>query len=263
MDLGLKGKKALVCGGSKGLGYATAEALAREGAQVFILGRDEAALKAACARIKSVAELEPISASCDLLSAEARKELVGRINSNWGGIDILIHNVGGPKASTVEETSNEAWEEGFQRLFMTAADLNQAFVPGMKERKWGRVVTITSLSVMEPIAMLSISNAMRSASTALSKTLADEVAKFGVTVNCVAPGLVQTDRTEELIEARMKKSGQTREQHETEMFKNIPAGRLGNPAEFGAVVCFLCSEQAAYITGSTICVDGGKRRSTY
>lgn len=262
MDLGLKGKRALVCGGSKGLGFATAEALAKEGAEVFILGRDEASLKDAAAKLKKHGQ-EPKWASCDLLSPTARKELVDRINSEWGGIDILIHNVGGPKASSVEDTPLEAWEEGFQRLFLPAADLNHAFVAGMKERKWGRVITITSLSVMEPIPMLAISNSLRSASTSLSKTLSDEVAKFGVTVNCVAPGLVQTDRTEELIEARMKKSGQTREQHETEMFKNIPAGRLGNPEEFGAVVCFLCSEQAAYISGSTICVDGGKRRSTY
>lgn len=263
MDLGIKGKRALVCGASKGLGYASAEALAAEGVDVMLLGREDGSLKAAAERIQASTGVTPKWQVCDLLSADSRKELVEKVAAESGGIDILVHNVGGPKASTVEDTNIDSWQEGFDRLFKPVVELNQAFIPGMKERKWGRVVTITSLSVMEPIAMLSISNAIRSASTALSKTLADEVAKHGITVNCVAPGLVQTDRTEELIKARIEKSGQTREQHEADTFKNIPAGRFGQPAEFGAVVCFLCSDKASYVTGSTICVDGGKRRSTY
>ncbi len=263
MDLGIKGKRALVCGASKGLGYACAEALAAEGADVILVGREENTLKDAAERIKNLTGTLPKWQVCDLLSADSRKTMIEKVGTESGGVDIIVHNVGGPKASTVEDTSIDSWQEGFDRLFKPVVELNQAFIPGMKERKWGRIVTITSLSVMEPIAMLSISNAMRSASTALSKTLSDEVAKHGITVNCVAPGLVQTDRTEELIKARIEKSGQTREQHEAEMHKNIPAARLGQPAEFGAVVCFLCSEKASYVTGSTICVDGGKRRSTY
>lgn len=264
MDLGLKDKVALVCGGSKGLGYACAEALAREGVEVILTGRDKASLEKACAQIRAACPQAKVEyTECDLLSSDSRKSLVTKLKADWGSIDILIHNVGGPKASSVLETDAAAWQEGFERLFLPVADLNAAFIPGMKEKVWGRIITVTSLSVVEPIPMLAVSNALRSASTSVSKTLSDEVAKYGITVNCVAPGMIQTDRTDELISARIAKSGQSRQEHETEMFKNIPAGRLGRPDEYGAVVCFLCSQQASYITGSTIYVDGGKRRSTY
>ncbi len=263
MDLGLKGKKALVCGSSKGLGYATAEALVREQADVYLIGRDQTSLTAALNEFKKVGKSDVRSIACDLLSHESRQKVIDELKSAWGGLDILIHNVGGPKASFVEGTSMEDWQQGFERLFLPVIDFNGAFLPGMKEKNWGRIVTITSLSVVEPIPMLAVSNSLRSASTAMSKTLSDEVAKFGVTVNCVAPGSIQTDRSEELTKARISKSGQTREQYEAELHKSIPVGRVGRAEEFGAVVCFLCSTQAAYVTGSTICVDGGKRRSTW
>ena len=263
MDLGIKGKKALVCGGSKGLGYACAEALVTEGADVFLIGRDEDALKAAVEKLKKLGSGDIRWSACDLLAPESRQSLVDSIQSLWGGVDILIHNVGGPKPSYVQDTGVEAWQEGFDRLFIPVIDFNKAFLPGMKEKNWGRIVTITSLSVVEPIPMLAISNALRSASTSMSKTLSDEVAKFGITVNCVAPGMIHTDRTEELMQARIAKSGQSRDQHEGEVFKSIPAGRMGKGEEYGAAVCFLCSKQASYITGSTLYVDGGKRRSTY
>ncbi len=263
MDLGLKGKKALVCGGSKGLGFASAEALANEGCDLFIIGRDEASLKLAADAITAKTGIYVHYAVCDLMSANDRKVLVEEVHATMGQLDILIHNVGGPKASSVEDTSHEAWQDGFDRLFMPVVDLNAAFLGGMKERKWGRIVTVTSLSVVEPITMLAVSNALRSASTSLSKTLSDEVAKFGVTVNCVAPGMIQTGRIEELMQARIAKSGQSREEHIEGVNKSIPMGRMGQPNEYGAVVAFICSEQASYITGSTIYVDGGKRRSTY
>ena len=263
MDLGLKNKKAVICGGSKGLGLASAEALAKEGASLFLVSREESSLKAAAENLKSMGAADVQWASCDLTNHESRQKCVDQILKNWGNVDILIHNVGGPKASFAMDTSEAQWQEGFDRLFIPVVHFNSAFIPSMKNGSWGRIVTITSLSVMEPIAMLSISNALRSASTSLSKTLSDEIAKFGITINCVAPGLVQTDRTEDLLNSRIANSGQDREQYMTDMLKTIPAGRLGSPKEFGEVVCFLCSEQASYITGSTICVDGGKRRSTY
>ncbi|HEY9714858.1 MAG TPA: SDR family oxidoreductase, partial [Chroococcales cyanobacterium] len=128
---------------------------------------------------------------------------------------------------------------------------------------WGRIVAVTSLSVVEPVANLAISNAMRAAVTAMMKTLSDEVAASGVTVNCVAPGLIETDRLTDLMKARIAKSGQSEQEYKKDYLKPVPTGRLGRPDEFGAVVAFLCSEQASYITGSTIAVDGGKRRSTY
>lgn len=272
MDFGIAGKKALVCGASKGLGFACAEALYSEGADLMLIGRDEKALDSACRKIAENAKSKSEASTnqgklsfskCDLLSKEARAKLAENLKSSWGSPLIVVHNVGGPKASHVQDTSAESWQEGFERLFLPVVDLNAFFLPQMKESGWGRIVTVTSLSVVEPIAMLSVSNALRSASTAMSKTLSDEVAKFGITVNCVAPGLILTDRTEDLIAARLASSGQSRAEYEAEVLKSIPAGRLGRPDEYGAVVCFLCSQQASYINGSTVYVDGGKRRSTY
>jgi 3-oxoacyl-[acyl-carrier protein] reductase len=263
MDFGLKGKKALVCGGSKGLGYGAAEALAKENADVYILGRGEASLNEAVTKLKELGSGDVHSLSCDLVTKEGRDAVIKSIKSGWGGVDILIHNVGGPKPTYVLDTDTAAWQEGFERLFLSVVELNAAFVPGMKEKRWGRVITVTSLSVVEPIQMLAVSNALRSASTAMSKTLSDEVACYGITVNCVAPGSISTDRTMELAKARIADSGQSIEDYQSEQGKSIPVGRVGRSDEYGAVVCFLCSEQASYVTGSTVFVDGGKRRSTY
>lgn len=263
MDLGIKNKRALVCGASKGLGLATAESLAKEGVDLFLLARDVDTLEKLVPKLKALGAEKVFYASCDLLDDDSRNKAIEAVKKAFGGLDILIHNVGGPKASFAEETSPSEWQEGFNRLFQTVVQLNTAFLPEMKKQSWGRIITVTSLSVMEPIPFLSISNAMRSASTALSKTLADEVAKYGVTVNCVAPGMISTGRLEDLLEARIKKSGQSREQYMEDVRKTIPAGRLGRPEEFAAAILFLCSQQASYITGSTLCVDGGKRRSAY
>ena len=259
MDLGLKNRKALVCGGSKGLGLAIARHLAGEGAQVILLSRDKNSLESACASIGPPAGF----VACDLTDNQSIAEAIAQTKQKYGNPDIVVHNVGGPTPSLAEETGIEQWSLGFNRLFLTVAQLNQAFLPAMKEQKWGRILTVTSLSVLEPIPFLAVSNVMRSASTALTKTLADEVAKYNITVNCIAPGMIATDRTDELLAARIAKSGQAKEDYLDGLLKTIPAARLGSPEEFGAVACFLCSQQASYITGSTICVDGGKRRSTY
>ena len=174
-----------------------------------------------------------------------------------------MHNVGGPKPTDTAHTSADDWQAGFEQLFQSVAELNSAFLPGMKERNFGRVLCVTSLSVMEPISGLAISNSLRAAVTAMLKSLASEVAAHNITVNCVAPGAIATDRLTDLMAARMVKSGQSEEEYNRDYLASIPAGRLGTPEEFAAVVAFLSSVQAAYITGSTICVDGGKRRSTY
>jgi 3-oxoacyl-[acyl-carrier protein] reductase len=174
-----------------------------------------------------------------------------------------VHNTGGPKPTRAEETTDDQWSSGFHQLFESVIHLNQAFIPGMKERLWGRIVNVTSLSVLEPIPNLAVSNAMRSAATAMLKTLSDELAAFNICINCMAPGVIHTDRTEERLQAQIKQSGGTREQYLEDYVKSIPAGRLGTAEEFAAMVAFLCSQRASYITGSTICVDGGKRRATY
>jgi 3-oxoacyl-[acyl-carrier protein] reductase len=263
MDLKLAGKRAIICGASKGMGRAIASLLAQEGANILICARQEEPLKSAADQIARSTKSAVHWQVCDLTESSSRVELASMAKKLFGSVDIFIHNVGGPAPSLAEETNLEAWQKGFNQLFLSVAHLNQLFLPPMKEQRWGRIIAITSLSVQEPIPNLVVSNAMRSAVTAMLKTLSDEVASFNVTVNCVAPGFIATDRLEDLLQGRIAKSGQSREEYMKEHLKTIPAGRQGTPEEFASAVVFLCSEQAAYITGSTICVDGGRRRSTY
>lgn len=258
MDLGIAGKTALVTGASKGIGRAIVEELASEGVKVIAAARGQEGLDKLAQSVKNVEVI-----ASDLTEVLERQALVDSVTKKYGAIDILVHNVGGPSPTEAASTSLAQWHEGFERLFQSVAQLNLSFVPGMCERGFGRVICVTSLSVIEPIAALAVSNAMRSAVTSMLKTLSDEVAASGVTINCVAPGLIATDRLKDLMQARIAKSGQSEEQYQKEYLKSVPLGRLGTPREFAAVVAFLASTRASYVTGSTICVDGGKRRSTY
>lgn len=263
MELGIAGKNALICGASQGMGLAIARAIAAEGANVLMCARTESTLKAATDEVKHIATGKVFHFVCDLAAADSRDKLVEAAKSKLDTIDILIHNSGGPKPSAAETTSVEQFQAGFDSLFQSVVHLNEAFIPAMKERRWGRIVNVTSLSVMEPIANLAVSNAIRSAATALLKTLSDELAPFNITVNSVAPGSISTGRISDLIESRAKSANVSVADYEKEYIKAIPAGRLGTPEEFANVVCFIVSERASYVTGSTICVDGGRRRSTY
>ena len=261
MDLGLKKKRALVCASSKGLGKAIAKSFAQEGTDLFLCARSAGAL------LHTLSELQPLCVSpihshaCDLSNRVERQALVDQVLHAWGGVDIVVHNIGGPRAASLMETTMEDWDRYFEQLFQSIVQLNNAFLPGMKDQGWGRILIITSLSSFQPVPNLAISNAMRSAITAMAKTLADEVARYGITVNCIAPGTIHTDRTEERVEDHIKRYGGTRDSVLAEYAQEIPAKRLGRPDEFAAAATFLCAEQAAYITGSTLCVDGGKRRS--
>ncbi|MCW5823547.1 MAG: SDR family oxidoreductase [Cyanobacteria bacterium TGS_CYA1] len=264
MDFGIKHKHALICGASKGIGRAIAKELCAEGVKVFLCARTKEVLSETAETIKKdCPSAEIYFQACDLSSPDDRKQLIASVKEKLGSIDIVVHNTGGPKTSKAEDTKIEDWDSGFKQLFLSVADINNAFLPSMKERKWGRIVCVTSLSIMEPIANLSVSNAVRSAVTAMLKTLSDEVAPFNITVNCVAPGAIETDRLQDLMEQRTKASGQSKEEYQKQYVAAIPAGRMGTPEEFAAVTAFLCSQRASYVTGSTICVDGGKRRSTY
>jgi 3-oxoacyl-[acyl-carrier protein] reductase len=263
MDLGIEGKKALVCASSQGMGKAIAMSLATEGAEVFMCARGKDELETAANEIKKVSRKPVHHQQCDLMDKASRESLVRTVNATFGnGVDILVHNIGGPRYATVEQVQFDEWQRAFEQLFSTVVSLNDAFIPAMKERRWGRVINITSLSVYEPIPTLAMSNAMRTGVTAMLKTLSNEVAPFNVTINCVAPGLILTDRTEDSIKNKMSAGGGTREDHLKDYASSVPMGRLGTPEEFAAVVAFLCSEKASYVTGSTICVDGGKRKST-
>jgi 3-oxoacyl-[acyl-carrier protein] reductase len=262
MDFGIQGKTALVCAASKGLGRAIAYALAAEGVNLFLCSRSDIELNELCDQLKLNYKVNADFYACNLTDYDDRLKLIERVKQRYGQLDILVHNVGGPKASSVRSTSYLDWQDGYNRLFASVVQLNEAFLGPMLERQFGRIIAVTSLSVVEPIANLAISNSMRVAVTAMLKSLSEEVAASNITVNCVAPGLISTDRTSDLLEQRTASSGQSQEDYMREYLQSIPARRLGTPEEFAAAVAFLCSKQAAYINGSTIFVDGGKRRST-
>lgn len=245
------------------MGRAIAQALAAEGANVFLCARTESTLAEAADAIRKAAKGKVEHFACDLSDDASRHQLAEQVKSRLGDADILVHNTGGPKPSSAEETPTETWQKGFDSLFLSVVHINHLFVAKMKEKHWGRIINVTSLSVMEPIANLAVSNAIRSAATAMLKTLSDELAPFNITVNCIAPGSISTGRIEDLIETRAQNANLDKEQYFKEYVKAIPAGRLGTPEEFAAVACFLASEPASYVTGSTISVDGGRRRSTY
>jgi 3-oxoacyl-[acyl-carrier protein] reductase len=247
MDLGLTGKTALVLGASRGLGAACATQLAAEGADVIAVSRRGAApaegMKALALDLSDAASVAAFAAHL----AEAP-------------VDILVNNCGGPAAGPAKGQSRAAWQAAFEAMATPIFAITDAALPGMIERGWGRVVTIGSSGIAQPIPGLALSNGVRGAIAGWSKTLADEVAAQGVTVNMVLPGRIATDRVAEVDGVRAEKTGASLEAVQEASRKTIPAGRYGSPDEFGAVVTFLCSNQASYITGSMIRVDGGMIR---
>jgi 3-oxoacyl-[acyl-carrier protein] reductase len=257
MDLKLRGRRALVTAASRGLGRACAQALAREGAQVVIVARGLEALAATADEIGAVGRQ-----ALDLSDPAAPGAAVQAAVDTLGGLDILVANAGGPPPGTFGSTPAEAWDVGFQLTLQSTVRLLRASLLHLRDSPQPRVVIVTSASVREPIPNLVLSNAFRSAVTATAKTLSREVGPLGITINCLAPGRFATDRVHELDEANAKLEGKTRAEVEAASVGAIPAGRYGEPAEFGAVCAFLCSEQAGYLTGQTIVLDGGALRAT-
>jgi 3-oxoacyl-[acyl-carrier protein] reductase len=256
MDLGLTGKTALVLGGSRGLGRAIATALAGEGARVAIASRDGAALHAAAEDIRAKgATALPIV--WDLSNLNSVDDRVSRIESELGALDILVNNSGGPPPTPAAAQSAATWTAQFQAMVLSILAVTDRVLPGMRQRKWGRIITSTSSGVVAPIPNLAMSNALRMCLVGWSKTLAREVAADGVTANILVPGRILTDRIRELDRTRAEREGKPRAEIERESLAAIPIGRLGDPGEYGAVAAFLASQQAAYITGSVIRVDGG------
>jgi 3-oxoacyl-[acyl-carrier protein] reductase len=247
VDLGLTGTRALVTAASKGLGRACASALAGEGAHVFIVSRNEEALAGVERQISGSGHL-----ALDLADADSPSRAVEAAVETLGGLDILVCNAGGPPPGTFESTSLDRWDAGYQLTLMSAVRLARAALPALKQSGRGRVVNITSITVRQPVPNLVLSNAFRSAVTAMAKTLSEELAPFGATVNNLAPGMVLTDRIRQLYGGDL-----------TDLEKSIPMGRLGRPEEFGAACAFLCSMQAGYITGQSIGVDGGAVRGVH
>ena len=260
MDLGLKGRVALVCGASRGIGFAVADEFAREGTSLAICSRDAASLDQAVARLapRGVPILPVVA---DLSTAVGVAHTTAEVMARYGRADILVTNTGGPPTGATLEHDWAAWTRASELLLRSAVELSRAFVPGMRERRWGRVIGITSLTVKQPVGSLVLSNALRAAVTGFFRTLADEVAADGVTVNTVLPGYTETERLEDLAEANVKRTGATRESVYDGWKAGIPMARLGQPEELGAVITFLASDRAGFITGQAILVDGGGIRS--
>ncbi|MPZ58342.1 MAG: SDR family oxidoreductase [Rhizobiales bacterium] len=258
MDLGLTGKHALVLSSSRGLGRAVAEGLAAEGADVVMTARSADQLKAAADAINAKGRGRAHAVVGDL--AKDVHAIHRAATDALGGIDILVANTGGPPAGSALNVKPEQWSPQFDAIAVPVFTIAGLVLPGMRERGFGRIVTIASTSVQQPLPNLVLSNALRSSIVGWSKTLSAEVAKDGITVNMVLPGRIHTDRTGQLDVANAKAQSKTIEQITEAMLASIPAGRYGRVDEFADVVCFLASERASYITGSMIRVDGGAVR---
>jgi 3-oxoacyl-[acyl-carrier protein] reductase len=257
VQTGLDGKVALVTAASKGLGRASAEALAREGARVAICARDEARLCQTAGAITAATGAEVLPVVADVAVAADIARLVETTVARFGGLDVLVTNAGGPKSGPFESLDDGDWAQAVDLLLMSVVRLSRAALPHLRRRGGGRIINITSVSVKQPIASLVLSNALRAAVVGLSKTLASEVAGDGVLVNCVAPGYTRTDRVTALQEAAARREGVEPAEIERRTIQRIPLGRMGEPGELGDVVAFLASDRAAYLTGATIQVDGG------
>lgn len=260
MDLGLRDKIALVCGSSKGLGRAVAEGLAQEGARVAICARSAQPLRAAAEEISRQTGTEVLPIVVDVTKEEDARRLVDGVEQNWGSVEILVNNAGGPPSGSFENHAFEEWEKALQLNFLSAVRLCRRVVPSMKTRRWGRIINITSITVKQPVDGLILSNAVRAAVVGFAKSLANELGPFGILVNNVCPGYTKTDRVVKLAEAQAEDGGTVQEIYQN-WEKQIPLGRLAEPAEIASLVTFLASERASYITGATIAVDGGFTRS--
>lgn len=258
MDLGLRNKVALVAAASKGLGYATALGLAREGAKVAICSRTEADIQDAAGRIAEETGAEVISFAADVTDKDAIQRVVEETAAKLGGLHILIPNSGGPPAGTFETLDEEKWRLGLDSTLYTTTRMIQAALPHLKEAQGGRIIVITSTSVRQPIAGLLLSNTFRAGIVGLLKTLSQEFAPYGITVNNVAPGSYDTDRLKHLHQRVADQQGISFDEARRQAEQKIPLGRLGRPEELANMVVFLASEAASYITGQTILVDGGQ-----
>jgi 3-oxoacyl-[acyl-carrier protein] reductase len=252
MKIGLEGKRALVLGASKGLGFGIAKGLSEEGAKVAIASRSLEAATAAAARIGAKAY------ACDTGKLEEIEALHQAVAKELGGVDVLVLNSGGPPPGGAQGVSSAQWRSSFESMFVGLVRLADLVLPGMIERKFGRIISVISSGVIEPIPNLAISNAIRLALVGWSKSLANEVARHGVTVNAVAPGRIATDRLTQLDKANAEKQGKPVEEVAAAAKSRIPAGRYGTVEEYAAAAVFLASEAASFMTGSILRVDGGQ-----
>ncbi|MCW8084739.1 SDR family oxidoreductase [Sabulicella glaciei] len=257
MDLRLKNRRALVMGASKGLGRSVADALAEEGAHLVISGRDQATLDAVCEELKARGAASAVGIVADVADGTQMDALAKGAQDAMGGVDILLQNHGGPPPGPALEVTEELLATWFQRIVLSPIRVANAVLPGMRAQKWGRIVNVGSTGMVQPLPNMVLSNTLRAALMGWMKTLSAEVALEGVTCNIVAPGAIRTDRSVETASGTARRQGKSVDEVIAERSKTIPAGRYGDPSEYGPMVAFLCSEQASYITGSILRVDGG------
>jgi 3-oxoacyl-[acyl-carrier protein] reductase len=260
MDLGLSGRVAIVAAASKGLGRAVAEELAREGAEIAICSRTASDLENAASRIHSAGGREVFWQPVDVADAAAVARFVEAVGARFGRVDICVTNTGGPPSKLFAATTSEDWRSWTEQLLMSVVYFAQAVLPRMQNRRWGRFLTITSYSVKQPVEGLLLSNSLRAGVVGLMRTLANEYASAGITVNNVCPGYTRTDRLDDLAGMMAARTGTSPEEVFAAWKKLIPAGRLGRPEEFASVVAFLVSDRASYVNGVSLAVDGGTTR---
>jgi 3-oxoacyl-[acyl-carrier protein] reductase len=261
LDLGLTGRVALVGGSSRGLGRAVALELAREGCGIVMCARDGAALEQAREAIIAQTGAEVLTVPANLSEPEDVEVVAAAARDAFGHVDVLVTNTGGPPPGPFESHSPDAWRIAVAQNLESVLNLTRALLPGMKERGWGRIVNITSAAVKQPVDGLILSNSIRAAVTGFARTLANEVGPFGITVNNVMPGFHRTERLTKLAEHAAGARGSSVEAVFESWIGEVPVGRLGEPEELAALVAFLASTRAAYITGASIAVDGGRIRS--
>ena len=257
MNLGLNGKTALVTASSKGIGKAVAEELAAEGCNVAICSRTKNDLENVADDLKRKYGVDVSWSVCDLNKSADIENTFNIVVKQFGKIDILVNNCGGPTSGFFRDFVEEEWMSAFEQVFLSVVRFSKLVIPGMIAKQWGRIVNITSISVKQPIDNLILSNSFRSGIIGFAKSLSNEFAKYNITVNNVAPGYTLTNRLYDLAVNRAKHSGLSHEEVLADMAKQVPMNRLARPEEIGDIVTYLCSNQAGYITGNTIHVDGG------
>lgn len=262
MDLKIKGRVAMVAAASKGLGRAVAETLAREGCLLSICSRNTDNLDEARWAIEKSGS-EALAVRCDVGIGDDLQRWADATVATFGKIDILVTNTGGPPAGRFLQLTEEQWRAGIDLALMNVVRICSMVIPGMQQRQWGRIVNITSLVAKQPLDLLTISSTVRAGLSALTKTLADQVARDNILVNAVLPGHIRTDRQRELNEIRAREQNISVDEFAARVEQSIPLGRFGRAEEIGDAVAFLCSERAGYITGISLQVDGGIIRSTF
>ncbi len=257
MDMGLKARVALVAASSQGIGRATAEAFAAEGCRIAMCARNRQTLEAAARKIKGKHRVEVFAQAFDVSDATAVSRFVGDVAKKFGGVDICVTNAGGPPARAFLDSTLEDWQRAVELNFLSTVYFARQVIPHMQRKRWGRIITLTSITTKQPVADLVLSNAVRAAVVGLVKSLANEFGKDGILVNNVGPGFTATDRLKELAKARASASGKTKEEILQAWAADTPVQRLGDPREVAETIVWLASERASYITGQTMLVDGG------